>query len=77
MKAANWKFKVKSHCQWGRKLAVLNLCPLDSFWLKLQDESRHIVFSFFLCFFWSINHKQGAEKQSSGSERKIENDLMY
>lgn len=42
MKAANWKFKVKSHCQWGRKLAVLNLCSLDASWLKLQDESQPI-----------------------------------
>lgn len=75
MKAANWKFKVKSHCQWGGKLAVFNLCSLDESSSKLQDERRHI-WSFFIYFLTVsfrvlITNKERKNKAAGLKEKMI------
>lgn len=81
VKAVNWKFKVKSLCRRGRKLAVFIWCAGNDLppLLKLEDESwgKQGLLGFFFLLLYSINHRQGEEKQNSGIGGKIESDLMY
>lgn len=75
VKAVNWKFKVKSLCRRGRKLAVFIWCAGNDLppLLKLEDESwgKQGLLGFFFFFNTVLITDKGKKNKTAGLEGKL------